>query len=59
MEIFNMICNYFEIEQLDTITTFADFVPWFVKILAVLFILGTIFKALFNMIWQVNRGLSK
>lgn len=57
MEIFNSMMSFFDIEEIEQIKTFADFAPWFVKVLVALIIVGVFVRCFFSAMVGVSRGL--
>lgn len=57
MEIFNNLMAFFEIEQIDELTSFADFAPWFVKVICAIIIMGVFIRCFFSAMVAVSRGI--
>lgn len=57
MEIFNSIMEFFEIETVDTLTCFGDFVPWFVKVLLAIIVVCVFLRCFFSAMVEVSRGI--
>ena len=49
--------SFFDIEEIEQIKTFADFAPWFVKVLVALIIVGVFVRCFFSAMVGVSRGL--
>lgn len=59
MAIIDSLMQFFGIDNLTEVTTFAEFVPWFVKLLLAVVIICCMFRCLFNATWKISRGLNQ
>ena len=57
MEIFNSIMEFFEIETVDTLTNFGEFVPWFVKVILAILVVSVFLRCFFSAMVEVSRGI--
>ena len=57
MEIFNSMLSFFDIEEIEQISNFAEFAPWFVKVLVALIIVGVFVRCFFSAMVAVSRGI--
>lgn len=57
MEIFNSMMSFFDIEEITEITNFAEFAPWFVKVLVALIVVGVFVRCFFSAMVAVSRGI--
>ncbi len=57
MEIFNSIMEFFDIEAVDSLTNFAEFVPWFVKVILAIIVVGVFIRCFFSAMVEVSRGI--
>ena len=57
MYIIESLMQFFGIDNLAEITTFAEFIPWFVKVLLAVFIICYIFRCFFTAVYQIRKGL--
>lgn len=57
MEIFNSIMEFFDIEAVAELENFADFVPWFIKVLLAIVVVSVFLRCFFSAMVEVSRGL--
>lgn len=57
MEIFNSIMEFFDIKAVDSLTNFAEFVPWFVKVILAIIVVGVFIRCFFSAMVEVSRGI--
>lgn len=57
MQIINSLIDFFGINNLEQITTFGEFIPWFVKIILALLIVCYVFELFFYSVNKIVRGL--
>lgn len=55
MEIINQLLSFFGISNLETISTFAEFVPWFCKFIFAVLIVGTVIRAMISVTYKIRR----
>ncbi len=57
MEIFESLLQFFGIESISTIEDFAAFMPWFVKVILAVIIVGVFIRCFFSAMVEVSRGI--
>lgn len=57
MILIESLMSFFGIDNLTEISNFAQFIPWFVKLLFAVFIVCYIFKCFFTAVYKIGRDL--
>lgn len=55
MEIIDMLIDWFGLHA--EFTTFADFLPWFCKLLLAVFLISFVTKCMFDATWKIQKSL--
>ena len=57
MSIFESLLQFFDIENISTIEDFACFVPWFIKVILAVLVVGVFIRVFFSAMVEVSRGI--
>lgn len=57
MELYELIQNFFGLEEMVNVTNFAEFLPWFIKVSASMTIFCVFMVAFFAFARQITNGV--
>lgn len=57
MYLFNQIMEFFNLEEVESITDFAEFAPWFVKVVLAIIVVSVFIRVFFSAMVEVSRGV--
>lgn len=57
MELYEMVSEFFGLEEAEHILNFADFLPWGVKVFASIVIFGVVVRSFMGLLISFTRGI--
>lgn len=57
MQLYELVEEFFELGAVNDIKTFADFLPWFVRLFASLTIFGVVVRMFMSLLISFTRGI--
>ncbi len=57
MQLYETVSEFFGFDVIDEITTFGDFVPWFVKVAVSIIIFGVCVRMFMSLLISFTRGI--
>lgn len=57
MELLTQLMTFFGVNMLESGATFPDMLQWLFSVLISVYLILTIFKFFFSMVWQLQNGL--
>ncbi|MCR5487458.1 MAG: hypothetical protein K6F35_07980 [Lachnospiraceae bacterium] len=57
MALYEMVSEFFGLDEVGEIMNFADFLPWFVKVFAGIIIFGVVVRSFMGLLISFTRGI--